>query len=258
MTLSKLEVRAVSKNYTARDGRQVPVLEDLSLNVANLEFMSLLGPSGCGKSTLLRIIDGLVTCNSGAILLDGKDVTGTTGDGKAMVFQSFDLFPWRTAIGNVEFGLEVLGMPAKERHDVAHHYIDLVGLGAFADSYPHQLSGGMQQRVGIARALAIRPEILLMDEPFGALDVQTREILQDELLRIWQQDSKTVVFVTHGIEEALYLSDRIVVFSQRPARILRIVDVPFGRPRDEAIKSSPEFQQLRREIWEILKTGQGH
>jgi NitT/TauT family transport system ATP-binding protein len=256
MTAPKLEVRNLSKSYRGRDGTVVPVLQNLSLDVANLEFVSLLGPSGCGKSTLLRIIDGLAPCDDGAILLDGKNVTGRTGAGRAMVFQSFDLFPWRTAIANVEFGLEVLGIPAEKRRATARHYVDLVGLGAFADSYPHQLSGGMQQRIGIARALAIKPEILLMDEPFGALDVQTREILQDELLRIWQQDSKTVVFVTHGIEEALYLSDRILVFGPRPAKILRIVHVPFGRPRDESIKASPEFLSLRREIWELLKKGQ--
>jgi NitT/TauT family transport system ATP-binding protein len=172
-----------------------------------------------------------------------------------MVFQTFDLFPWRTALGNVEFGLEVQGVPNPERRERARRYLGLVGLQGFEDSYPHQLSGGMQQRVGIARAFAIRPEVLLMDEPFGALDVQTRDILQDELLHIWEQDQKTVLFVTHGIEEAIYLADRIVVFSPRPARIVREIRVPFGRPRQEEMKTDPAFLELRRAIWAVLKQG---
>jgi NitT/TauT family transport system ATP-binding protein len=256
MASAKLEVKGVSKSFVRRDGISVPVLENMNLDVGKLEFLALIGPSGCGKSTLLRIIGGLEPCDSGSVVLNGIDVTGRTGNRRAMVFQSFDLFPWRTTLGNVMFGLQALRVPVTRRRDVAQHYIELVGLSGFESAYPHQLSGGMQQRVGIARALAIDPEILLMDEPFGALDVQTRDILQDELLRIWQTESKTVVFVTHGIEEALYLADRIVVFSPRPARILRVIDVPFGRPRAEAIKSRPEFVELRREIWDVLKKGQ--
>ena len=256
MSSPKLEICNVTKSFTRQDGAKVPVLEDLSLDVGNLEFLALLGPSGCGKSTLLRIIDGLVPCDAGTILLNGRNVTGHTGDRRAMVFQTFDLFPWRTALGNVEFGLQAAGMAARERLEIARQYVNLVGLGGFEHAYPHQLSGGMQQRVGIARALAIKPEVLLMDEPFGALDVQTRDILQDELLRIWQRESNTVVFVTHGIEEALYLADRIVVFSPRPARIIRTIKVPYGRPRDETIKTAPDFLKLRLEIWEILKRSQ--
>jgi len=248
----KLEVRGITKLYT-RDGATLPVLENFSLTVADLEFLVLLGPSGCGKSTLLRIIDGIETCDAGEVILDGKDVTGTTGAGRGMVFQSFELFPWRTVLGNVAFGLEVAGVGAKERTEIARNCINLVGLSGFENAYPHELSGGMQQRVGIARALAIDPTVLLMDEPYGALDVQTRDLLQDELLNIWEKQRKTVIFVTHSIEEALYLADRIVVMSPRPARIEQVIEVPFGRPRREEIKSTPEFLNLRRQIWQSLK-----
>jgi NitT/TauT family transport system ATP-binding protein len=171
------------------------------------------------------------------------------------VFQSFDLFPWRTVSGNVEFGLERLGLSRSERRDAVAHYIQLIGLEGFENAYPHELSGGMQQRVGLARALAIKPSILLMDEPFGALDVQTRDLLQDELLRIWNAERKTVLFVTHSIEEALYLADRIIVITPRPARIDKIIDVPFARPRDEDVKATSEFVELRQEIWHALKSG---
>jgi NitT/TauT family transport system ATP-binding protein len=254
VSATKLEVRNVSKSYG--DGaKALSVLEDFSLSVAALEFLVLLGPSGCGKSTLLRIIDGIEACDSGRIILDDDDVTGTTGHGRGMVFQSFELFPWRTAIDNVAFGLEVAGVARKERTEIARQYIELVGLTGFEHAYPHELSGGMQQRVGIARALAIEPSILLMDEPYGALDVQTRDLLQEELLDIWDKQRKTVIFVTHSIEEALYLADRIVVMSPRPGRIEHVIDVPFGRPRQEAVKGTPEFLQMRRDIWQSLKKG---
>lgn len=253
MTAAKLEIRDVSKTYRRNGAPALTVLERFSLSVPALEFLVLLGPSGCGKSTLLRIVDGIESCDSGQIVLDGKNVTGTTGDGRAMVFQSFELFPWRTALENVAFGLEVAGMPKQERRQMASASMDLVGLSAFTDAYPHELSGGMQQRVGIARALAIRPNILLMDEPYGSLDVQTRDLLQDELLNIWEKQKTTVIFVTHSIEEALYLADRVVVMSPRPGRITNVFTVPFPRPRDEAVKTSPEFLMLRREIWQILK-----
>jgi len=253
---AKLELRHVEKRFSRGAKESIHVVEDFSLEVANLEFLAIIGPSGCGKSTLLRIIDGLIPFDSGSILLDGRDVSGVVGgEGRGMVFQSFDLFPWRTTLGNVEFGLEVQGMPARERREIARHYIELVGLTGFEESFPHELSGGMQQRVGFARALAIRPEVMLMDEPFGALDVQTRDILQDELLSIWQQERKTVLFVTHSIEEAIYLADRIAVITPRPARLDRLIEVPFERPRHECIKALPEFLDLRREIWTILKQG---
>jgi NitT/TauT family transport system ATP-binding protein len=250
----KLELRSVRKEFRAPRGGRVPVLEDLSLSVADQEFLAIIGPSGCGKSTILRIIDGLIPPDSGEILLDGRKVTGP-GGGRAMVFQSFDLFPWRTAIQNIEFGLETAGVPKAERREIARRHIELVGLQGFEDSYPHQLSGGMQQRVGIARALAVDPSVLLMDEPFGALDVQTRDLLQDELLRIWEKRRKTVVFITHSIEEALYLADRVVVFTPRPARIDRDLRVPFPRPREEHMKVHPDFLALRTQIWESLRAG---
>src|SRR3546814_882562 len=243
---TKLEVRNVCKSFHHR-GEELQVLQDFSLRVEGLEFLVLLGPSGCGKSTLLRIVDGIGDCLSGAIFVNCHNVTGTTGGGRGMVFQSFELFPWRTALGNIEFGLEVAGMPKAERRERARHYIDLVGLSSFEHSYPHQLSGGMQQRVGIARALAIEPDALLMDEPYGALDVQTRDLLQTELLRIWDSERKTVIFVTHSTEEAIFLADRIVVMTPRPGRIDRIIEVPFSRPREEVIKTSPEFPEMRRE-----------
>jgi len=248
----KLEIDGITKTYRQGAGG-LPVLENFSLQVKDLEFLVLLGPSGCGKSTLLRIINGIESSDDGRILIDGQDVTGTTGHGRGMVFQSFELFPWRTVLDNVAFGLEVAGVEKQQRLAQARACVELVGLTAFENAYPHQLSGGMQQRVGIARALAIKPSILLMDEPYGALDVQTRDLLQDELLNIWERERKTVVFVTHSIEEALYLADRIVVMSPRPGRIAQIIDVPFARPRRDEIKTDPEFLKLRRHIWESLK-----
>ena len=195
----------------------------------------------------------MIPPDSGTVELNGVPVSGP-GKGRGMIFQGFDLFPWRTTIKQVEFGLELLGVPRDERERRSRHYIELVGLQGFENAYPHQLSGGMQQRVGIARALAIEPEILLMDEPFGALDVQTRDLLQVELARILERDRKTVLFVTHSIEEAIYLADRILVLSARPARVQQTIDVPFPRPRSEDVKTSPEFLEIRQEIWERLKT----
>src|SRR5271165_4468727 len=256
MSAPKLIVENVTKSFRANDGKQITVLTSQTIAVADREFVALLGPSGCGKSTLLRIIDGLMPADSGRILLNGEDVTGRPGKGRAMVFQTFDLFPWRTALGNVEFGLEAKGMPADERRRKSLDYLRRVGLEGFVDAYPHQLSGGMQQRVGIARAFAVDPDVLLMDEPFGALDVQTRDVMQDELLSVWEADQKTVLFVTHGIEEAIYLADRILVFSPRPARVLRDIRVPLGRPRQELMKTDPRFIELRREIGEILRHGE--
>jgi NitT/TauT family transport system ATP-binding protein len=248
-----LEVAAVSMAYR-QGGARLDALLDISFAVRELEFVSLLGPSGCGKSTLLRIIDGLTEPTSGSVTIAGEQIQGV-GGGRGMVFQGVDLFPWRTALGNVEFGLEMTRSNKSERRATARHYLELVGLADFEHAYPYQLSGGMQQRVGIARALAIKPQVLLMDEPFGALDVQTRDLLQDELLGIWQREPKTVIFVTHSIEEAIYLSDRIIMLTPRPGRIDRVIDVPFARPRTEAIKSLPDFVELRREIWSALKVG---
>jgi NitT/TauT family transport system ATP-binding protein len=201
----------------------------------------------------LRIIDGLEPADAGTVFVDGKSVTAP-GPGRAMVFQSFDLFPWRTALGNIAFGLEMRPIGAADKDRISRHYLELVGLKGFEKAYPHQLSGGMQQRVGIARALAVKPDILLMDEPFGALDVQTRDLLQEQMLRIIDAEAKTVVFVTHSIEEAIYLADRIVVLSARPAGIVMDVRVPFARPRDESIKAHPDFVRIRWEIWSKLKS----
>jgi NitT/TauT family transport system ATP-binding protein len=245
---TKLEVRAVTKFYR-RSGKELPVLQDFSLSVAELEFLVLLGPSGCGKSTLLRIIDGIETCDSGQIILDGKDVTNTTGSGRGMVFQSFELFPWRTVIENVAFGLEVAGVAKSQRLTTAREYVNLVGLSAFEQSYPYELSGGMQQRVGIARALAINPSVLLMDEPYGALDVQTRELLQDELLNIWDKQRKTVIFVTHSIEEALVVGNRVLVLSPRPGRVRAELD---AQPFDLSSVGSAAFQQKAQRIHRLL------
>ncbi|MCW2242105.1 ABC transporter ATP-binding protein [Azospirillum canadense] len=246
--MAHLSVSHVSKSFGG-----VQVLVDQCLDVREGEFVALLGPSGCGKSTLLQIINGLVPADGGKIVLGGKDITGKTGTGRGMVFQGADLFPWRTALENIAFGLEVVGVGKAERLERARHYLNLVGLRGFEDSWPHQLSGGMQQRVGIARAFCIQPTLLMMDEPFGALDVQTRDVLQDELVRIWEAEPKTVLFVTHGIEEALYLADRILVYSKRPARVLREITVPFARPRREDIKLDPQFLELRRDISDLLR-----
>lgn|ERR1019366_5505654 len=256
MSRAKLEIKDLTKCYARGAQPPIKVVDRLSIEVQDQEFLAILGPSGCGKSTFLRMIDGLITPDSGSIVIDGREVTGSVGgEGRGMVFQSFDLFPWRTVSGNVEFGLERLGLSRSERRDAVAHYIQLIGLEGFENAYPHELSGGMQQRVGLARALAIKPSILLMDEPFGALDVQTRDLLQDELLRIWNAERKTVLFVTHSIEEALYLADRIIVITPRPARIDKIIDVPFARPRDEDVKATSEFVELRQEIWHALKSG---
>ncbi len=252
---TKLSIRNLYKSFD-RGKNPVEAVHDFSLDIEDLEFLAVIGPSGCGKSTLLRLIDGLIPADSGQILMDGRDISKIVGgEGRGMVFQSFDLFPWRTTLANVEFGLETKGIAKAERAQIAQHYIKLVGLAGFEQAYPHELSGGMQQRAGFARALAINPEILLMDEPFGALDVQTRDILQNELLQIWQKEKKTVLFVTHSIEEAIYLADRIAVITPRPARVDRIIEVPFGRPRSEEMKARPEFLALRQQIWAVLKEG---
>lgn len=250
----KLELSGIAKTFRQANSPPVTVFENLSFAVAPLEFVAILGPSGCGKSTLLRLILGLIECDNGRIVLDGEDVSGKGYLHRmGMVFQQADLFPWRTVRQNVEFGLEAAGVPLKERHAISTRYIDLVGLSGFENAYPRQLSGGMQQRVGTARALAISPNLLLMDEPFGALDIQTRELMQTELLRVWDEEKNTVLFVTHSIEEAVYLADRVIVLSPRPTRVDRIVEVPFERPRSEDIKTSLPFVQLRQEIWEVLK-----
>jgi NitT/TauT family transport system ATP-binding protein len=248
-------VDGIRKSFARSDGGhgELLVLDGISFTVRENEFVSILGPSGCGKTTLIRILAGLVPADSGEVRVDNRRIAGP-GPDRCMVFQNFGLLPWRTVQSNVEFGLEVLEMDQAARAAVASKYIELVGLRGFERYYPHQISGGMQQRVGIARALARDPKILLMDEPFGAIDAQTREELQEELLRIWAGTNKTVLFVTHSIEEAIFLSDRIVLLQPNPGRVTRVVDVPLVRPRLSLdVQGDPVFAALRQEIRNVLR-----
>ncbi|MDR7543766.1 MAG: ABC transporter ATP-binding protein [Armatimonadota bacterium] len=248
----KLEVRDLSVVFTRRRGGEVVAVDRLSLGVRDQEFVSIVGPSGCGKSTLLRIVAGLIRPTAGQVVVDGRPVEGPGAD-RGMVFQSYTLFPWLTVQGNVEFGLRLRGVSADERGRVAHRYIELVGLAGTEPAYPKELSGGMQQRVAIARALANEPAILLMDEPFGALDAQTRSVMQELLLRIWEQTHKTVLFVTHDIEEALLLSDRVYVMTARPGRIKAEVTVTLPRPREVGVIDTPAFIALRQQIHGLIR-----
>ena len=241
----KIECRNISKVFIQKGKQRVHVLEDISLEVMHNEFLVILGPGQSGKTTLLRIIAGLETPTSGQVLVDGKEVTGP-GQDRGLVFQSYMLFFWRTVMGNVEIGLKLRGVSKKKRREIAQHYINLVGLQGFEKHYPHQLSGGMKQRVGIARAYANNPEIMLLDEPFGQLDAQTRMFMEKETERIWQTEKKTVIFVTNNIDEAIYLGDRIVTLKDKlPGRMDAIYDVPLPRPREH---TDLEFVKLRQEI----------
>ncbi|MGI5216566.1 ABC transporter ATP-binding protein [Nocardia sp. CA-290969] len=247
----KLRLAQVSKKFPIRGQKaELTAVEDITLDLAAGEFLVLVGPSGCGKSTLLDLLGGLSTPTSGQILLDGEPITGPGLD-RGIVFQQYALLPWRTARRNVEFGLEAKGVPRAERRERAEHYLELVGLAGFADRYPHELSGGMKQRVAIARSLAFDPEVLLMDEPFAALDAQTRESLQDELLRIWERTGKTILFITHGIDEAIYLGQRVAVLTSRPGRVKTVVDIDIDRTADD-IRSGAGFRELRHRIWSLL------
>lgn len=236
-------IRGTSERLTALYG--------IDLDIAAGEFLVVVGPSGCGKSTLLDLLAGLSAPTAGRILLNGAPVTGPGVD-RGIVFQQYALLPWRTAQGNVEFGLEATGVPRKERAARAREYLDLVDLTQFADRHPHELSGGMKQRVAIARSLAYDPDVLLMDEPFAALDAQTRESLQDELRRIWERTGKTIVFITHGIDEAVYLGQRVVVMTSRPGRIKSVVDIELDRRATDDIRSAPEFARYRHQVWSLL------
>ena len=238
-----LSIENLRKSFPLEEGELVAI-EDFSLEVQKGEFICILGPSGCGKTTILRIIAGLDTLTGGKIVLDGKSIKGPGSD-RGMVFQEFALFPWRSVRKNIEFGMELRKIPAKTRRETSTKLIKLVGLEGFENAHPHELSGGMRQRVGIARALANEPDILLMDEPFGALDAQTRNLMQKELLRIWKETKKTVIFITHSVDEAVFLADRIVVMSERPSHITEVYKIPWERPRDRA---SVEFANLRKEI----------
>jgi NitT/TauT family transport system ATP-binding protein len=246
----KLEVIGVRKVFQPEDGRApVVALERFDLGVDDGEFVCLLGPSGCGKSTLLNIVAGFVRPTDGRVNLDGAEVRGPGRD-RGVVFQEHALFPWFRVGQNVEFGLKMAGMPRHERAAIADRYLDLVGLHPFRQAFPKELSGGMKQRVAIARALANEPKILLMDEPFGALDAQTRRLMQDELTKIWAATGKTILFVTHAIEESLLLADRVVVMSPRPGRIKALLAVPLSRPRSDV---AADFVALKAEIQELLR-----
>jgi len=234
----------------------VVAFRQLSLAVKRDEIMCIVGPSGCGKTTFLRCIAGLTEINTGQLLVHGKPVAGPP-DGVAMVFQHFGLLPWKTVYDNAAFGLAMAGASAAVIKERATHYLDLVGLSGFEQHYPYQLSGGMQQRVGLVRALAMNPSVLLMDEPFAALDAQTREILQEELLQLMErpEERKTMVFITHSIDEAILLGDRIAVMSARPGRIKEVLEVPFGHPRDgNRLRTDPRFGEMRAHIWGELHT----
>ncbi len=245
-----LSVQSVDKRFTAEGPW---VLEKLDLRVGQGEFVSLLGPSGCGKTTLLKIVAGLLPQTGGNVWLEGKESTGPSRE-KAMVFQHFNLLPWRTAINNVAYGLEVQGVSKAERLEKAAHFLRLLDLDGYENHYPSQISGGMKQRVGLARALATEPRLMLMDEPFGSLDALTREYLQDELARIAASQDLTVLFVTHSIDEAIYLSDRIVVMGNNPGRVLVEYQVPFERPRSTTVvRADPRFAELRNQVWLLLE-----
>ncbi len=246
-----------NKRKNGNAGAAVPdlvALQDISLNVQQGEFIVIVGPSGCGKSTFLDILAGLTEPSSGNIYIDGKAVHGPALD-RGMIFQQYALFPWRTALSNVEFGLESKNIPRRKRAEIALRYLALVNLTGFEDRYPHELSGGMKQRVAIARSLAYDPDILLMDEPFAALDAQTRESLQLELLRIWRETKKTVVFVTHSIEEAVFLGRKVIIMSARPGVIKFLLDINLADAGDDSqdIRYSPEFANYRQQIWALLK-----
>jgi len=249
---TKLELRNITMAFRTRLGDSVVAVDDLSLNVGDREFISIVGPSGCGKSTLLRVVAGLVRPDVGSVLLDGKPITGPGAD-RGMVFQSYTLFPWLTVQGNVEYGPRLKGLPSAERTRIALEYLEKVGLIGFERSYPKELSGGMMQRVAIARALANDPEVLLMDEPFGALDAQTRIIMQEMLVTIWQQTPKTIVFVTHDIDEALFMSDSVYVMTARPGRIKQVLKVELPRPRTFEMITSSAFIEQKRAVIEAIK-----
>ena len=243
----KVKIDHVEKIFDTKKGSMI-ALNGVDLDIKENEFICVVGPSGCGKSTLLNIIAGLLPATSGAVYVDGNKVEGT-GTERGVVFQQYALFPWLTVIKNVMFGLKLKGMSKTEARETAMKYLKKVGLEEFADSYPKELSGGMKQRVAIARAYAVQPEVLLMDEPFGALDAQTRTQLQSELLHTWENERKTCFFITHDVEEAIILATRVVIMSARPGRIRDIVEIDIPHPRDQETKMSPRFMELKNYIW---------
>lgn len=252
-----IEIEGVCKQFMrmGEGGVSEPfiALNDFTLRIRDHEFVSFIGPSGCGKTTMLRIIDGLTKPDSGKLEIDGIPVTGP-GPDRAVVFQNFALMPWASVLDNVIFPLEIKGVPRQEGESIARRCIETVGLKGFEHVYPSALSGGMQQRAGLARALTVEPKILLMDEPFGAVDAQTRHLLQEELISIWERQHQTVVFVTHSMEEAVLLSDRVVIMEPSPGRVAEVLDVPIPRPRQaDTVRRSPEFVELSNYVWERLR-----
>jgi NitT/TauT family transport system ATP-binding protein len=247
-----LEASGVRKVYS-KDGQQLAVLDVERLTVREGEFITVIGPSGCGKSTFLHIIGGFIQADGGSIEIHGRQVSDP-GPDRGMMFQEFALFPWKTVAGNVAWGLEVQGFPRAKIEETVRSYLDMMGLWEFRNHLPAELSGGMKQRVALARVLAFDPEVLLMDEPFGALDAQTREVMQEELTRLWERTGKTIVFVTHDIEEAVYLGDRVVVLTARPARIREEVEIALPRPRDLTIKKSAQCHEYRNYIWDLIRS----
>ena len=250
-TLPKLSIEHLSKSYR-KGSTSVEALRDVSIDIAPGEFVSIVGASGCGKTTLLRMLDGLIAPSSGSILLDQRPIEGP-GYGRAFVFQQDRLLPWRSVISNVMLGSEIKGFKSAADRERASRFIVLVGLGGFEKHFPHELSGGMRQRVNLARALTAEPEVLLLDEPFASLDAQTREIMQAELLHVWRETRKTAIFVTHQIDEAVYLSDRVIVLTVRPGRVKEIVAIDLPRPRELAVKRTPAFVEYTSHIWELIE-----
>ena len=250
----KLSIEHLSKRYWfEREDREVLAVSDVSLAVEDGEFLAIVGPSGCGKTTLLNIVAGLLPYEEGVVSIDGKQVKGPGVD-RAVVFQHSSLLPWRTISGNVRYGMEMQRrFDENTMRERADHFVKMVGLNGFERHFPNELSGGMQQRVNLARALAADPKVLLMDEPFAALDAQTREFMQAELLKIWSQDKKTVLFITHQINEAVYLADRVAVMSARPGRLKGVFKIPFGRPRTLSLKRDPQFLEIEDSIWQLIE-----
>ncbi len=243
-----LSIKNLNKTYHTEEGDEVVALSDINLDVADKEFVCFIGPSGCGKTTLLRITAGLEKPDSGTLTVNNEPIKGP-GPDRGMVFQEYSLFPWRTVLKNITFSLELKKIPKSEREKIARDFLELVGLSKFADSYPHELSGGMKQRVAIARALVNDPDVLLMDEPFGAVDAQTRNRLQHELLNIWEKKKKTVLFITHSVDEAVFLADKVVVFTARPGRVKEVISVDLPRPRE---RTSFEANAIREHLLATL------
>src|SRR5438445_2842815 len=250
---AKLEAQDIRLEYfQPRTNTRLLALDGVDLKIMDGEFVSIVGPSGCGKTTFLSVVDGLIAASAGRILVEGKVVT-KPGPDRAVVFQDASLLPWRTVLGNVVYGLECVGVSRHEAKTRATHFIDMVGLAGFENHYPYELSGGMQQRVNLARALVMDPKILLMDEPLASLDAQTREAMPEEVLQIWVKAKKTVLFVTHQIDEAIYLSDRVAVFSIRPGRVKETIAVAIERPRRLAVKREARFHAIEDRIWSLIE-----